>query len=117
MNKIEKDAKMYAMAKLQDVVNRGLRPEDYVKPRFFQAVELEKAYLEGAANSCKVEEWFSAKIALPSSEFWNLPLLVRCWQKNRENTKYLYDICTYDEEGWSDREYTWEKIVDWKPIN
>lgn len=72
MNKTEKDAKMYAMAKLQDVVNRGLRPEYYTKPRFFQAVELEKAYLEGAANSCKSEEWIDAKTTLPSSEILQL---------------------------------------------
>ena len=117
MNKIEKDAKMYAISKLQDTLNRGIRIEDYENVRFFRAVDLESAYLEGSYNDCKVDKWINVNSYYPSREFYNLPLLVRCWDKNKVGGKYLYDICTYNEEGWSEREYTWEKIVSWKPIN
>lgn len=65
---IEKKSKLYAMQKLMNVLNRGLRQEDYEKPKMFTAAELEQAYKDGAEETTLLNHWISVKDELPSEE-------------------------------------------------
>lgn len=115
---IEKKSKLYAMQKLMNVLNRGLRQEDYEKPKMFTAAELEQAYKDGAEETTLLNHWISVKDELPSEEngLINTAVLVRGKLYNRENGRYVHDITIYDGKKWEETAYMVEKILEWKPI-